>query len=176
MIVGLGDSAVKEAKDRMEACTEELGYVYPSKKVVVNLSPSDIRTRGAYLDLPMLLGMLVESAQVVPKVGGWEETAIVGGISTTGNLVAFEGVLAMAIHARKLGWKRLVVPLDCADEASLVTNMEILACWTVGEAVAYLEGRLHITPHRRTDRHQGGGERDKGGDYSDVVGHEEILP
>ena len=58
-IVGLGDSAVKEAKDRMEACTEELGYAYPAKKMVVNLSPSDIRKRGAYLDLPMLLGIPV---------------------------------------------------------------------------------------------------------------------
>ena len=55
-IVGLGDSAIKEAKDRMEACTEEMGYAYPTKKVVVNLSPSDIKKRGAYLDLPMLIG------------------------------------------------------------------------------------------------------------------------
>ena len=176
MIVGLGDSAVKEAKDRMEACTEELGYAYPTKKVVVNLSPSDIRKRGAYLDLPMLLGILVESAQVVPKVDGWEETAIVGGISTTGNLVAFEGVLAMAIHARKLGWKRLVVPLDCADEASLVTNIEILACGTVGQAVAYLEGRLHIRSHQRKAGDQSCEVPGKNGDYSDVVGHEDILP
>jgi len=59
VIVGLGDNAVKEAKDRMEACTEGLGYAYPTKKVVVNLFPSDIPKRGAYLDLPMLIGMLV---------------------------------------------------------------------------------------------------------------------
>lgn len=67
-IVGLGDSAIKEAKDHMEACTEEIGYVYPTKKVVVNLSPSDIRKRGAYLDLPMLLGLLEESGQVRPRI------------------------------------------------------------------------------------------------------------
>ena len=124
-IVGLGDSAVKEAKDRMEACTEEIGYAYPTKKVVVNLSPSDIRKRGAYLDLPMLLGMLVESGQVVPKVEDWKEIAIIGGISTTGNLVAFDGVLPMSIQAHQLGWKRLLVPSACADEASLVSGIEI---------------------------------------------------
>ena len=86
-IVGLGDSAIKEAKDRMEACTEEMGYAYPTRKVVVNLSPSDIKKRGAYLDLPMLIGMLVESGQVKPRKKGWDEIAFVGGISTTGTLV-----------------------------------------------------------------------------------------
>ena len=119
-IVGLGDSAIKEAKDRMEACTEELGYAYPSKKVVINLSPSDIRKRGAYLDLPMIMGLLVESGQVRPRMEAWEENAFVGKISTIGALVGFDGILPMAIRARKLGWKKLVVPLTCADEASLV--------------------------------------------------------
>jgi magnesium chelatase family protein len=175
-IVGLGDSAVKEAKDRMEACTEELGYAYPTKKVVVNLSPSDIRKRGAYLDLPMILGMLVESAQVVPTIKDWELTAVVGGISTTGNLVGFNGVLPMAVQARKLGWKRLIVPLDCADEASLVGGIEIIACKTVAQVVAYLEGRLHIGAHQRRHGEQIPQDKDRMGDYADVVGHEEILP
>ncbi|WP_422479165.1 YifB family Mg chelatase-like AAA ATPase [Pleomorphochaeta sp. DL1XJH-081] len=175
-IVGLGDSAVKEAKDRMEACTEELGYAYPTKKVVVNLSPSDIRKRGAYLDLPMILGMLVESAQVMPIIEDWEKTAVVGGISTTGNLVGFNGVLPMAVQARKLGWKRLIVPLDCADEASLVGGIEVIACKTVAQVVAYLEGRLYIASHRRMVVVQNPADKEKMGDYADVVGHEDILP
>jgi len=175
-IVGLGDSAVKEAKDRMEACTEELGYAYPIKKVVVNLSPSDIKKRGAYLDLPMLLGMVIESVQVQPKRDQWEEIAFVGGISTTGTLVAFDGVLPMAIQARRLGWKRLVVPLECADEASLVSDVAIIACESVQEVVAYLEARHHISPHHRGHDH-GKGEKDrKTGDFHDVVGHGDLLP
>jgi len=135
-IVGLGDSAIKEAKDRMEACTEELGYAYPTRKVVVNLSPSDIKKRGAYLDLPMLIGMLVESGQVRPRMSGWEEIAFVGGLSTTGNLVGFDGVLPMAIQARKLGWTHLIVPLDCADEASLV--------WTLPSSPAKVFPKLSL--------------------------------
>lgn len=175
-IVGLGDAAVKEAKDRMEACTEELGYAYPSKKVVVNLSPSDIRKRGAYLDLPMLLGLLVESGQVRPMIETWEEIAFVGGASTTGTLVDFDGVLPMAIQARKLGWKKLVVPLDCADEASLVTDLDIIACETVTQIIAYLEKRLHLKRHQRKQDPKQQEKHSKEGDYSDVVGHEDILP
>ncbi|SMP61551.1 magnesium chelatase family protein [Sphaerochaeta associata] len=175
-IVGLGDSAVKEAKDRMEACTEEMGYAYPTRKVVVNLSPSDIKKRGAYLDLPMLIGMLVESGQVKPRKKGWDEIAFVGGISTTGSLVGFDGVLPMAIQARKLGWNHLIVPLDCADEASLVTGLSIIACSTVSQVVAYLEERLHIPDHQRSPLANENKGRGKDGDYSDVVGHEEILP
>ena len=175
-IVGLGDSAIKEAKDRMEACTEELGYAYPTRKVVVNLSPSDIKKRGAYLDLPMLIGMLVESGQVRPRMCGWEEIAFVGGISTTGNLVGFDGVLPMAIQARKLGWTHLIVPLDCADEASLVCDLTIIACQSVSQVVAYLEQRLHLSPHQRTGDAKQNQTQAQNGDYSDVVGHEEILP
>ncbi|MGB4407948.1 MAG: YifB family Mg chelatase-like AAA ATPase [Sphaerochaeta sp.] len=175
-IVGLGDSAIKEAKDRMEACTEELGYAYPSKKVVINLSPSDIRKRGAYLDLPMIMGLLVESGQVRPRMEAWEEHAFVGGISTTGSLVGFDGILPMAIQARKLGWKKMVVPLSCADEASLVTDLDIIACETVTQVIAYLEERLHLKSHQRKNGPKQDEKQSKDGDYSDVVGHEEILP
>jgi len=107
----------------MEACTEELGYAYPTRKVVVNLSPSDIKKRGAYLDLPMLISMLVESGQARPRMSGWEEIAFVGGISTTGNLVGFDGVLPMAIQARKLGWTHLIVPLHCAMKPPLSVTL-----------------------------------------------------
>lgn len=175
-IVGLGDIAVKEAKDRMEACTEELGYAYPAKKVVVNLSPSDIRKRGAYLDLPMLLGLLVESGQVRPRIEPWQEIAFVGGISTTGTLVGFDGILPMAIQAHKLGWKKLVVPLACADEASLVTGLDVIACQTVTQVIAYLEERQHLARHQRKQDPKQSEKHSKDGDYSDVVGHEEILP
>ncbi len=176
-IVGLGDAAVKEAKDRMEACTEELSYAYPSKKVVVNLSPSDIPKRGAYLDLPMLLGLLVESKQVRPRIEDWEHIACVGGgISTTGTLVGFNGVLPMAIQAHRMGWKKLIVPLDCANEASLVKNLDIIACGTITQVIQYLEGRLHLSPHK-TDQDPILQERtSKDGDFIDVVGHDDILP
>ena len=175
-IVGLGDSAVKEAKDRMEACTEELSYAYPIKKVVLNLSPSDIKKRGAYLDLPMLIGMLIESAQVIPRIDDWQEIAIVGGISTTGSLVAFEGLLPMAIQAHKLGWKRLVVPAACANEASLVSGIDIIACETVSQVIAYLEKRLHIKAHRRNPTQNSDTVSGTSGDFHDVVGHEDIFP
>jgi magnesium chelatase family protein len=175
-IVGLGDAAVKEAKDRMEACTEELSYAYPSKKVVVNLSPSDIPKRGAYLDLPMLLGLLVESKQVRPRIEDWQEIACVGGISTTGTLVGFNGVLPMAIQAHRMGWKKLIVPKDCANEASLVKDLDIIACGTITEVIQYLEGRLHLSPHK-TDQDPIFQEKaSNDGDFIDVVGHDDILP
>ncbi len=174
-IVGLGDSAVKEAKDRMEACTEELGYAYPIKKVVLNLSPSDIKKRGAYLDLPMLIGMLIESVQVIPKREKWEEIAIVGGISTTGTLVAFDGVLPMAIQARQLGYGHLIVPLACAEEASLVSGIDIIACESVGDVIAYLEKRMHINAYRRSPTSDGNKGQKHLGDFHDVVGHEDIF-
>lgn len=148
----------------------------PSKKVVINLSPSDIRKRGAYLDLPMLMGLLVESGQVRPRIETWQEIAFVGGISTTGALVEFDGILPMAIQARKLGWNRMIVPLYCADEAPLVTGLDIIACKTVTQVITYLEGRLHLKSHKREQDPKQHENQSKDGDYSDVVGHEEILP
>ena len=106
----------------------------------------------------------------------WEENAFVGGISTTGALVGFDGILPMAIQARKLGWKKLVVPLSCADEASLVTDLDIIACETVTQVIAYLEERLYLKSHQRKNDPKQDEKQSKDGDYSDVVGHEEILP
>ena len=82
----------------------------------------------------------------------------------------------MAIQARKLGWTRLVVPLSCADEASLVTGMNVIACQTVTQVIAYLEERQYLTCHKRKQYLKQGEKHSKDGDYSDVVGHEEILP
>lgn len=95
----------------MEACAEELGYAYPIKKVVINLSPSYIRKRGAYLDLPMLVGLLIESVQVRSKIETWEEIALTYSINTTGALVGLDRILPMVIQARNLGWKSMLVPL-----------------------------------------------------------------
>jgi len=175
-IVGLGDSAVKEAKDRIEACTEELGYAYPTRKVVINLSPSDIPKRGAYLDLPMLLGMLIESGQVRPRLESWEQIGIVGGLSTTGTLVGFDGILPMVIQAKHMGWQCLIVPADCADEAALVAGIEILACTSVSQVIAYYERRLHIAGHQRHQDAHTAKDKKSQKDFLDVVGHEDILP
>ena len=65
-IVGLGDAAVKEARDRVETCFNQLELIYPKKKIVINLSPSDIKKSGTYFDLAMLIGILLESEQLKP--------------------------------------------------------------------------------------------------------------
>lgn len=82
----------------------------------------------------------------------------------------------MVIQARKLGWKRLIVPLSCTDEASLVTDVDIIACDTVTQVVAYLEGRLYIRSHQREQDPKQHLQSSKDGDYSDVVRHEVISP
>ena len=108
-IVGLGDAAVKEARDRIETCINQLEFIYPNKKVVINLSPSDTKKSGTYLDLPMVIGILLESGQLSPAGLILEEYLFLGEIGLNGELKSFRGVLPMIIAARKQGYKKVIL-------------------------------------------------------------------
>jgi len=116
-IVGLGDQAVKEAKDRIESAFDHLRLEFPKKKIVVNLSPSDIKKSGAYLDLPMLIGLLIESEQLVPTQVDLDRTIFLGEVGLNGELNHFKGVLPMVIAAQQAGFSTVVLPRDSLPEA-----------------------------------------------------------
>jgi len=173
-IVGLGDAAVKEAKDRIEACISLYDYEFPQKKIIINLSPSEKKKSGTYFDLAMIIGLLIESGQVVPESSEFTAYIILGEISTTGNLRGFSGALPMLIEAKRRGYTKVMLPNDCMAEATLVKGLDIYLFSTLNEVIAFLEKRLHRLPCKKappkTDRIP------NVLDFSDVKGHAEIMP
>ena len=138
-IVGLGDTAVKEARERVQAAINDSNYTFPQKKIVINLAPSDLKKSGSHFDLAIAMGLLIETEQIV-KVKE-EEYAFIGELSLNAKLRACSGVLPMVIAAKESGIKNVIVPLDNVKEASLVQGINIFGFNSLIEVVEYLENR-----------------------------------
>ncbi|WP_300386508.1 YifB family Mg chelatase-like AAA ATPase [Clostridium sp.] len=136
-IVGLGDAAIKEARERLEAAINHEGYDFPKMKVVINLAPGDIKKSGSHFDLGMAVGILIQTKQIVTS-----EVSVfgfIGELSLNGELRPCSGILPMAIEAKRRGINNLVVPKDNLEEASLVSGINIFAFETLNEVVKFLE-------------------------------------
>jgi magnesium chelatase family protein len=143
-MVGLPDSAVKESQQRVESALKYYGFRMPRQKMVVNLAPADIRKEGSAYDLPIALGILKASEQVVFEE--LENYVIMGELSLDGKLRPVKGVLPIAIEARKQNFKGFILPKENATEASIVNQLDIIGVETLEEAIRFLEGHLNISP------------------------------
>ncbi|MEY3736269.1 MAG: hypothetical protein RLZZ624_1328, partial [Cyanobacteriota bacterium] len=122
-MVGLADAAVQESRERIRAALRNSGLRTPLTRVVVNLAPADRRKEGPGFDLPIALGWLVASGQLAAEA--LEGTWSCGELGLDGSLRPVRGVLAIALTARRLGARRLVVPAANRAEASVVEGLSV---------------------------------------------------
>ncbi len=130
-IVGLADTAVKEAKERVRSAVKNAGFSFPSKRLTVNLSPSDRRKSGSHYDLPIALGILAALGKFDLK--GWEKTVFLGELALSGEIKPVRGVLTIVLGLRKLGFKRFFVPKGNVGELELIRDIEVFTTDTLGE-------------------------------------------
>ena len=123
VVVGLPDTAVQESRERVKAALKNAGYAFPMRRIVVNLSPADLRKEGPSFDLPISVGILAASEQINPQL--LNDYWFLGEMSLDGSLRPVAGVLAIAATAQKLGVKGLVVPHDNAREAAVVQGIDV---------------------------------------------------
>ncbi len=143
-IVGLPDTAVQEAKERVRAAIRNSNYEVPSRKITVNLAPADVRKEGPAFDLPMAVGILAATEQIrTPHLNG---TVVLGELSLDGGVRPVGGALSIALAAKGLGARALIVPLANAPEAALVDGLDILPVASLGEVIRHLEGEASIAP------------------------------
>ncbi len=141
-IVGLPDKAIDEAKDRVRTAIRNSGFDFPAKKITVNLAPADLPKEGPHFDLPIALGILVASGQIDIN---FDDAMLLGELSLDGTLRKIAGTLPLAILARKKGLKKMLVPSENADEASIIGGIEIYPVKNLEEAVSFLQGDIKIT-------------------------------
>ncbi len=122
-IVGLPDSAVREAVDRVRAAIKNCGYSFPLQRVTINLAPADLRKEGTAFDLAIALGLLTSSGQVVLPDN--ERLLIIGELSLDGALRPVSGVLPMVDLARRHGFHAVLVPEDNVPEAMLLDGITV---------------------------------------------------
>ncbi len=145
-IVGLPDTSIKEARDRVKAAVRNSGFEFPMRKVIVNLAPADVKKSGSLYDLPILMSILLSSGSMNAEIG---DSAFIGELSLSGETRPVNGLLPMAIEAKKKGIKRFFVPKDNAHEAAVVEGIEIMPVRTVAELVMHFRGRKPIEPAER---------------------------
>lgn len=133
-IVGLPDTAVKESYQRIVPAIEQSGIHFPHNRIVINLSPADVRKEGAAYDLPMAIGILASSQTI--DAPGLEGCMIAGELSLDGSVLPVRGVLPMAVKARELGFRKFIVPAANATEAAVVNNLEVYGVSSLTEAIA----------------------------------------
>src|SRR5688500_9219617 len=132
-MVGLPDATVRESRDRVRSAIRNSGFTFPPHRITVNLAPADVRKAGSSFDLPIALGLLATSGPLTRRAV--DDTVIVGELSLDGAINGIRGVLPIAVAARRLGLKRLLLPPQNAAEACVVTGLEVCTVRSLPEAV-----------------------------------------
>lgn len=148
-MVGLLETAVKEAKDRVGSAIRNSGYMLPNRKTVISLSPAGLRKAGAHFDLPIAIALL--AAFGVCEKGMAGRYMIAGELALSGQLLRINGVLLMAMKAKRMGLEGIIVPRDNAWEAALALDDGIVPVNSLADAVSFLNGESDagriVTPH-----------------------------
>jgi magnesium chelatase family protein len=144
-IVGLADTALQEARERVRGAIRNAGFNFPPRRITVNLAPAEQRKSGASLDLAIALGILLGSEQVRAGPG---RVALVGELSLGGEVRPVPGVLPMVAALARRGLRRIVVPESAVAEASLVAGVEVIGVETLRDAAE----AVRLRPSRRAAR------------------------
>ncbi len=135
-VVGLADTAVREARERIFAAIRHLGRRTEPANVVINLAPADQRKEGAALDLPMAMALLATTGDV--PSGALADRLLLGELSLEGRLQPVRGVLPIVLAARERGFDEVVVPSANASEGGVVSGIRVVGAATLGEVVRYV--------------------------------------
>ena len=152
VLVGLPEAAVKESTHRVERAMVNSGYLRPNDRIVINLAPAELPKQAASFDLPITLGILAGSGQIVSDL--FDRYAVIGELALDGTTRPTRGALSIAMAAvREKGLQGLVVPTASAAEAAVVEGIEVIAVSSLAQAVAFFTGAIEIdpTPPRLSD-------------------------
>jgi len=144
VVVGLPDTAVQESRERVKTALKNAGYAFPMRKIVINLTPADVRKEGPSFDLPISVGILAASEQISAQLLG--DYLFLGEVSLDGSLRPIAGVLPIAAAAHKLGIAGLVVPADNAQEAALIKNLAVYGFKHLSEVSHFLNNPERYQP------------------------------
>lgn len=142
-MVGLPDAAVKESYQRVQAAITQSGLEYPRRKIVVNLAPADVKKEGSAYDLPIAISLLAadEKFDSAPLA----DFMIIGELSLDGTVLPVRGALPIAILARSMGLKGLILPEANATEAAVVNNLEVYGVESLAQVVKFLKGEEAVS-------------------------------
>ena len=144
VLVGLPDASVKESMDRVFSSIGNAGFSKPRTHVTINLAPGDLRKEGAAFDLPIALTLLDSTGQI--NCNGLNDFLVAGELALSGEVRKVKGGLAMAILAKEMGKKGILLPVDSATEACLIQGISVYPVESLAQTIAFFENQSCICP------------------------------
>lgn len=172
-LVGLPDSAVKESHERIISALQVNGYKFPTRQIVINMAPADIRKEGSAYDLPLAIGILASNGEVAEEK--LAQFLIMGELSLDGSLQPIKGALPIAISARSQGFEGFILPKQNAREAAVVNNLNVYGVENIKEVIEFFNGERELSPtivNTREEFYQH--QSNFPYDFSDVKGQENV--
>ena len=148
IIVGLGNKAVDEARERVRSAIKNTGLDFPRKRITINLAPADLPKDGSHLDLAIALAILSVSGQISDKA--FFNTLVVAELGLDGSLKPVSGVISHAEAAKRLGYQSIIVPANNAPQAALVQNLEVLAARSLRDVYLHAIGERKLITAKPT--------------------------
>lgn len=171
IIVGLPDNAVKESQQRIDSALREIGSRIPGKRVIINMAPADVKKEGSAYDLPLALGIMAANEQLNAEL--LSRFTILGELSLDGTLLPVKGVLPITINARNQGFEAMILPIENANEAAVVKEMQIYGFQHIQEVIDFLNQKRSFTPISFASPHPDS-LTDHIFDFKDVKGQETV--
>ena len=140
-IIGLPDTAISEAKERLRLAIKNSGFSFPQTKVVINLAPADLKKEGSSYDVPMAIGILAKEG-IIKDISS--DTAFIGELSLDGKIRPVNGVLPIVCGLAEIGYKKVIVPYDNLKEASFIDNIETYGAQNLSQIVEFLNGESEL--------------------------------
>lgn len=171
-LIGFGDVAVRESKERVASAIRQSGLRMPDGKVLVNLAPAEVRKEGSGFDVSIALGLLVASGQV--RAHDLRRVSVHGELALDGKLKPVRGAVAMTVAARERGVETVIVPRENAREAALIRGVRVVGLESLAQLVRFLNGEFEPC-NENTDQNDGGAQYQAvstGRNMSEVWGQE----
>lgn len=139
-IVGLPDTAVKESRDRVKAALKNIGFNFPLKQITINLAPADLKKEGSSFDLPIALGIIASEGIIDPEL--LKGLLFSGELSLDGRIKPVRGALSIAIMARDMGLRGIILPEENSYEAAVVSGVNVYGAKTLPEVIEMITSGL----------------------------------
>ncbi len=167
-LVGLADTTIKEARERVRAAIVNSGFEYPKQRITVSLSPAGIPKEGSHFDLPIAVGILGTSFRGMRTA----DFGFIGELSLDGALKGVRGALPLVIRMREEGIRKIVLPVENAQEVSVLKDIELYPVANLAECIDFLNGEVKIDVYRRKETVHCIPENIP--DFADVKGNESV--
>ncbi len=171
-LVGLGDAAIREARERVRSAIKNSGFEFPIRRITMNLSPANLRKEGSSFDLAIALGVI--SAVGIIDFSKLKNSMFTGELSLDGEIKAVRGILPIAVCARQNGIRYLFLPADNAREASIVKDLIIIPVKNLKDTVSIINGDMETEPFAGDDSDLLNGRAECDVDFADVKGQENV--